>query len=250
MPTVQSVTVGTADQAGTITCPVNVLAGSGNLLLVAAIHIESAGDDCSAMTRDGQSLTEHAVIFAGSWARVEMWKLVNPNLGLNTLTATVAGPASDRARLAVWVIEGADQSTPLRAVASASGNLGAASSIDAPGLVTSDLVIDMLTMDSTGHGAIVGGNQLEEYNLSNGVSASFEMAGSAQDGLDGATMSWSWSLNGPFAHLAVAVVAAGVTMQQIRPDADLATTGWATAPLFSKIAEASADGTVISGVAS
>ena len=39
-------------------------------------------------------------------------------------------------------------------------------------------------------------------------------------------------------------------LQAFRPDADIVTTGWATAPLWSKIEEVSADGTVISGVAS
>lgn len=38
--------------------------------------------------------------------------------------------------------------------------------------------------------------------------------------------------------------------QKLRPDADLATSGWTTAPLWSKIDEDSADGTVITGVAS
>lgn len=42
----------------------------------------------------------------------------------------------------------------------------------------------------------------------------------------------------------------GEPPQTIRPDADIVTTGWATAPLWSKIEEASADGTVISGTAS
>jgi hypothetical protein len=39
------------------------------------------------------------------------------------------------------------------------------------------------------------------------------------------------------------------TIQAFRPDADLAATGWSTAPLFSKVNEASADGTVISATA-
>jgi hypothetical protein len=37
--------------------------------------------------------------------------------------------------------------------------------------------------------------------------------------------------------------------QVLRPDADVATTGWATAPLFSKVNEVTADGTVITGTA-
>lgn len=38
--------------------------------------------------------------------------------------------------------------------------------------------------------------------------------------------------------------------QMLRPDADIVTTGWSTAPLFSKIDEESADGTVITATAS
>lgn len=40
------------------------------------------------------------------------------------------------------------------------------------------------------------------------------------------------------------------TPQKLRPDADIGTTGWTTTPLWSKIDEDVADGTVISGVAS
>lgn len=43
---------------------------------------------------------------------------------------------------------------------------------------------------------------------------------------------------------------AGGPPQTLRPDADIVTTGWATAPLFSKINETSADGTVITATAS
>lgn len=48
--------------------------------------------------------------------------------------------------------------------------------------------------------------------------------------------------------LEVTYTEAGV--QQLRPDADIVTTGWATAPLWSKIDEESADGTVITATAS
>jgi hypothetical protein len=47
----------------------------------------------------------------------------------------------------------------------------------------------------------------------------------------------------------VAYKAAAAT-QQIRPDADIVTTGWSTAPLFSKVNESSPGGTVITATAS
>lgn len=41
-----------------------------------------------------------------------------------------------------------------------------------------------------------------------------------------------------------------LSIQRLRPDADISATGWSTAPLFSKINEVTADGVVISGTAS
>jgi len=49
---------------------------------------------------------------------------------------------------------------------------------------------------------------------------------------------------------AVATFKGSAVPQTLRPDADIVTTGWATAPLFSKINESSADGTVITATAS
>jgi hypothetical protein len=44
---------------------------------------------------------------------------------------------------------------------------------------------------------------------------------------------------------------AGITVgQTLRPDADIVTTGWTATPLWSKIEETSADGTVVTGTAS
>lgn len=249
MATLQSVTVGTANQAGTITCDVTVNPGD-DLCLVAAIHIETAVDDCSAMTRDGQSLVEHASEAAGTWARVEVWKLVNPNTGTNTLTATVAGTGADRARLAVWVLEDVDLTNPLTVPITDWGDTGLSSNLDTGAINPVDLVIDMLTLDAVGHTPTAGGTQTEDYNTNNGASNSFEMAGSDQSAEVGGNMSWTWSTSCPFAHMAMIVRTATTPPQRIRPDADIATTGWSTAPLWSKVDEDSPDTTYITGVAS
>lgn len=249
MPTIQSVTVGPADQAGTITCSVVVNAGP-DLALLAVIHCEDAAGDCTAMTRDGQSLSEHGEIAAGAWSRVEMWKLVNPNTGTATLTATVVGPGADRARLVVWVLEDVDQTTPFRDAVGSWGDTGLSDSLDANAFGADDLIIDALTIDATGHNPVPSLTATEMYDDGNGVSSSFEMAGSWQLASDGDLMDWTWSNSGPWSHLAAAVVKAAAATQKLRPDGDLATTGWSTAPLWSKIEEETADGTVITGVAS
>lgn len=249
MPTVQSITVGAADQLGTITCSVPVNAAN-DLIILAAVHTEAAGDVCSGMIRDGQSLIENGVVNANAWSRVEFWILTDPNLGTNTLTATVAGAGSDRARLAVWVIEDVDQVTPLRTPVEAWSDSQASSSISVSGVQATDLILDALTLDGVGHSDVVGANQTADYSLSYGASNSFEMSGSRQSGADGGAMSWTWTTACPFSHIAVAVVHTATVMQKLRPDADVVTTGWATAPLWSKIEEAAADGTVVTGVAS
>ena len=249
MPTIQSVTIGPQNESTTVTCSVPVNAGD-NLAIVAAIHIEAAGDDCTAMSRDGQSLVEHGTIFTNAWSRAELWKLVNPNLGTTTLSATIGGAGGKRGRLVVWVLEDVDQDTPLRASDFNWGDAGVSSSINAPGVQATDLVIDAITLDAQGHSPVVGALQFAQYNGNSGSNGAFEMAGSEQDGADGAAMSWSWTTSTGFSHIAVAVVAAPPNMQKIHPDGDIVTTGWSTAPLWSKIEEETADGTVISGTAS
>lgn len=49
---------------------------------------------------------------------------------------------------------------------------------------------------------------------------------------------------------AISLKTAAVVTQTLRPDADTTTTGWTSTPLFSKINETSADGTVITATAS
>jgi len=64
------------------------------------------------------------------------------------------------------------------------------------------------------------------------------------------TMANNASSTSPFGGMMFAIVpAAAVEMQQIRPDADVTTTGWTITPLFSKINDES-DATVITATAS
>lgn len=51
-------------------------------------------------------------------------------------------------------------------------------------------------------------------------------------------------------NVSVAYLVSAAVPQTLRPDADIVTTGWATAPLWSKIEESAADGTVITATAS
>lgn len=59
----------------------------------------------------------------------------------------------------------------------------------------------------------------------------------------------SWSTSSDWGGFAVEVKATSVSLQEACPDADIVTTGWSTAPLYSKINDAS-DATVITATAS
>jgi hypothetical protein len=87
-----------------------------------------------------------------------------------------------------------------------------------------------------------GGNP-ERYK---GVLATYSSSGDAPDPWPAA--SDSTSLQEPSMY--VVYTAAGGPAQTVRPDADVTTTGWTTTPLWSKIEETSADGTVITATAS
>jgi len=84
---------------------------------------------------------------------------------------------------------------------------------------------------------------LAEFNVA-GASV-VDLAGNASSPtvsgttLDGAETLDSWNFDGM-----------GAAPQILRPDADIATTGWTPTPLFSKINESSPDGTVITATAS
>jgi hypothetical protein len=61
---------------------------------------------------------------------------------------------------------------------------------------------------------------------------------------------WTTAAGTPDVVSAFVAYKAAAGVQQVRPDADVTTTGWTTTPLWSKIEETSADGTVITATAS
>lgn len=251
MPTIESVTVGPADQQTAITVVNVAVAAVDNQAIYLAVHIEQFNDVVTnTPDHNGKSFALVDVVTGATWSRIELWELIDPDVATDTIAITVEGPGAEHARAVAIVVSDVHQVTPIRQILEDSGNSGTASTIDLTSSLSGDLLLDFLTIDSSGHSAVVGADQFTTYLDDWGTISAFDFAGSEQAADDGGSMSWTWTTSAPFSHLAIALAPPDAVMQKLRPDADIATTGWSTAPLWSKIEEESADGTVISAVAS
>jgi hypothetical protein len=201
----QSITQGPADEFTTLTCSVTVNSGT-NRLMVVSTHCEDADAVISAMTRDGQSFTKLADTQATTWSSVEFWYLVAPNTGTSSVSCTVTGAGAERGRLEVWVFDGARQTSPLRTASESHSDGSNAAQVIVAGVESGDYVIDACASDSTPHAFTAGENQTEDYDNTNGASASFCMYGSHQTNRGG-EMSVVWTgASNPYSYLATAVI--------------------------------------------
>lgn len=246
----QSLTQGQTDTAGAgdpnITTSVTVDAGSDLLLIVVVgQEAEAAGTpQVGSVTFGGVGLTQLAE--AGTtWSHAEIWYLKDPSPSTANVVTTWTPAGDDFGKHGIYVFEGVDQTTTFRTAQTNSGS-GTSSSRTVPDVVTDDYVLDVISLDGSGHNAVAGADQTEEYDT---TVAGCETASSTQAGASGGVMSWTWTTSCDFSHVATALISSFVS-QAIRPDADVTTTGWTTTPLWSKIEEESADGTVITATAS
>lgn len=97
------------------------------------------------------------------------------------------------------------------------------------------------------HNATAG---TEVWDRNNGGGPSSAGVYRIESGAGSYAVSGSWTGSSGYTGAAVAYLSATGPPQTLRPDADVTTTGWTTTPLWSKIEETSADGTVITATAS
>ncbi|QDV46217.1 hypothetical protein Enr13x_61260 [Stieleria neptunia] len=100
----------------------DVGAGTDQLLLVSVSFGEDKGNEVSNITFNGVGLTKIGSRQDADKARVEIWALVNPASGNQTLNVTYSGTAHEGAAVGLMSFNDVDQSTPLGAFASAKGD--------------------------------------------------------------------------------------------------------------------------------
>lgn len=226
---------------------VPVAAGAGDRLIVVCIHLEGnasgTGSTVTSVTKNSVAFTKLDHMVEARWSRTEIWYLKNPAVGTHDIVISLSSAGAHRGAGA-YVFDGVDQTTTFRTVAK-SGGVGTSVTNTVPSVVSGDYVLDALTVDATGHAIASGANQTERWDFS---TTGMECVSDTQAGSDGGEMSHTWTTSADFTHMAIALIPAGAPPAQIRPDADVATTGWTTTPLYSKINDSS-DATVIQATA-
>lgn len=225
------------------------LASGSDTLLLAFMLFESAGGSVTSMAwNTSEALTQLGTGYAAStWTKIQCYYLKSPTSGSHDLTVTFVS-GGFQIRLVVYALSGAHQTTPLRTQNGAGADTGTSSSHAISGFSAGDYAIDVMHIDGTSHNPVKGTDQTYDYALDTAISGQ-EFRGS--DNTTNGTMSWTWTTSGPNTHFAAAVIpSGGAAPQQLRPDADTDADSWTTAPLWSKVDEASAGGDVITATAS
>lgn len=227
---------------------VPVATGAGDRLIVVCVHLEgdAAGTkpNILSVTKNGVGFTLLDRITPSNWSRSEIWYLKNPAVGTHGIVVT-KDEAIGGHGAGAYVFDGVDQTTTFRTVAKY-GDSDSTAILGVSGAVSGDYLLDCLTIDSPSHNVQPGANQTEQYEFS---TSGMNAASDIQAGSDGIVMSHTWTGISPYSYIAIALIPSGAAPAAIRPDADTVTTGWTTAPLYSKINDSS-DATVIQATAS
>lgn len=197
------------------------------------------------VTYGGVALTNLGVTVVGP--RMEIWRLLNPTVG----TATVSITPFSTTRVCMGFAAsytGVHQTTPEGTFASATGTSTAPSVNVSSG--TDELVIGCVHQFQASETLTAGAGQTSLGEDTANDTVVFTHAGASQEaGAGTVTFSYSasasddWTIGGISLKPSVTL-----TLDNCLPDADVVTTGWSTAPLFSKVNDAS-DATVIQATA-
>ncbi len=159
-----------------------------NRLLVVGVSKRSY-NSVTSVTYNGVALTKSGAVQAGSgdFSRSELWYLVNPPTGTNTIVVTPGG--NDWMQTGAISFTGANQITPLGIFASNFGGSGVTSAsvnvTSAPG----EIVVDALTFWNTTTDATKGASQTLQWSTSS--DNAWNGRGSTQSGANSVTMSWT-----------------------------------------------------------
>ncbi|MBI2327901.1 prepilin-type N-terminal cleavage/methylation domain-containing protein [Candidatus Curtissbacteria bacterium] len=199
-------------QSDTLSWSHTVGTGANRLLIVGV----SIGEDksVSTITYGSQGLTFRGAAYSGTSvddARAEIWSLVNPTSGTNTITVNLDGTTAIAAGATSWT--NVNQATPLGTTATGWGNSTSPQvNVTSAG---SEVVVDTLSADGTPTAA-VGAGQTQHWNVQGGdVFKSTRGAGSSEIGAAATTMSWTLNSSRKWALVAVAIKPAAPSPSQV-----------------------------------
>nr|NIO08774.1 hypothetical protein [Deltaproteobacteria bacterium]NIS70884.1 hypothetical protein [Pseudomonadota bacterium] len=134
----EDVSVGTTEGGSTITIIDHQATGSDRLMLVGVSFNNDSYETITGITFNGVPLTLVGTEANSDDARVEIWSLVNPDLGNHDVEITFNAALYRQAIAGVVTFSGVDQTSPLGTFASAEAD-GNLASVDVPS-ATDELV--------------------------------------------------------------------------------------------------------------
>lgn len=174
-----------------------------NRYLVVGVSMLSLAQTVTALTYNGVAMTflgaQNSVSGA---ARVEMWGLIAPSTGSNTIAVTLSGSIASEANATSFT--GVDQTTPTEGFNSAQAtNVGAAdATVNVTVSTTQAFVIDQVATDDTA--ITVGAKQISRNNV---TGAGGSGASSTEGPSAPATVTMSWTNVAALATWSIAAVA-------------------------------------------
>jgi len=176
----------------------NVTSGGTNRLLLVGISFNNDYDETvqsvvwKAGEADEQILELVGLVASVDDARVEIWKLVNPNIGDGEsydVKVTFSAALFRGGVVGIMSFTGVDQSTPLGTFVSNFAQGGASPATVDVSSATGELVFDTVAGETLGP-LVVGSGQTERWN-DNNASRDYG-AGSTEPGASTVTMSWTF----------------------------------------------------------
>ena len=144
----------TQDTASTSFSWSHTTSGTNRLLVVGVAIRTSLGQTVNSVTYNAVALTVLRTDELGGSVRSELWYLVNPTTGTNTVNVTLS--ASGKAAMGAISLTGVNQTAPLDANNGATGNSNAPSTTVTT-VADNAWVVDVVAFRSTGSGSPTGG---------------------------------------------------------------------------------------------
>jgi len=165
-----------------------------NRLLVVEVALDEGADskNVSSVLYGGTALTKLSrEVYSGGNPAVEVWYLINPSTGENTVEVNISGGNTNKISLGAISLTNVSQLTPIDGTTTANG-LSTVPSVT----VTSeagDLVMDVMASAASTSPTGIGAGQTERFNIEMGGSgaSSHNGTGSTEDGASSVVMNWT-----------------------------------------------------------
>jgi hypothetical protein len=189
---------GTAGNSTTVSWS-HTCTGSDRYLRVGVSIWQFGGETVSSVTYNGVALSQLSTADTGN-AHAELWHLIAPDTGTNTVLVTLSGTPQGIVAGAVSFTD-AHQTTPAGTAVTATGTSSAPSV--AASSASGELVQDVVCIDNVGN-LSVGAGQTARWNTTTGGGWA-DGGGSTEPGDATVTMNWSSTGSGAWAIIACPV---------------------------------------------